>query len=275
MSPETRGCGSANCSCTGVAQLPASINGVALHPPGAQPADEDLRERAWTELLRQEAVARGLLPRHNVLTAPDLTPVDQLIVERMLEEAVQVPTPDEGSCRRYYEANKPRFVEGRQVHLRHILFAVTEGVDVHKLAIRAEEVLLELMRKDAPGDLFARRAGELSNCPSGANGGDLGWVGPQDCAEELSNELFLQKNPLHGMGLRPRLVHSRYGLHIVEVLGRKNGRQLAFEDVRLRIAMDLAQQSRATALHQYIRLLAGKADVEGIVLEAADTPLVQ
>ena len=37
----------------------------------------------------------------------------------------------------------------------------------------------------------------------------------------------------------------------------------------------LAQQSRATALHQYIRLLAGQALVEGIDLEGAETPLVQ
>lgn len=276
MSPATTGCGSANCSCAGVAQGPvATINGIALHEPGERVDEYELKERAWTELLRQEAVRRGLLPRQNVLATPVLTAHDQQVIEGMLEEAVQVPSPGEEECRRYYEANKARFIEGRQMHLRHILFAVTDGVDVHKLAVKAEEVLLELMRKDAPAGLFAQRASELSNCPSGANGGDLGWVGPQDCAEELVNELFLQKNPLHGMGLRPRLVHTRYGLHIVEVLGRKQGRQLTFEQVRLRIAVELAQQSRATALHQYIRLLAGQASIEGVDLGAADTPLVQ
>jgi peptidyl-prolyl cis-trans isomerase C len=255
--------------------VPASINGIALHAPGEHLGDQDLKERAWTELLRQEAVRQGLLPKLNVLSAPVLTSYEQDLIQGMLQDAVQVPAPDEATCARYYEANKQRFVEGRQVHLRHILFAVTEGVDVSKLAVKAEEVLLELMRKDAPPDLFARRAREYSNCPSGADGGDLGWVGPQDCADELTNELFLQKNPLQGIGLRPRLVHTRYGLHIVEVLGRKSGRQLEYEDVKLRIAMDLAQQSRATALHQYIRLLAGQARVEGVELEAADTPLVQ
>jgi peptidyl-prolyl cis-trans isomerase C len=276
VNPQTGGCGSGNCQCAGLAQaVPASINGIALHAPGEHLPDDELKERAWTELLRQEAVREGRLPRLNVLTAPVLTSYEQDVIQGMLEEAVQVPAADDVACARYYEANKPRFVEGRQVHLRHILFAVTDGVDVSKLAVKAEEVLLELMRKDAPAGLFAQRARELSNCPSGGGGGDLGWVGPQDCAEELVNELFLQKNPLQGMGLRPRLVHTRYGLHIVEVLGRKNGRQLPYEEVKLRIAMELAQQSRATALHQYIRLLAGKAKIEGVDLEAADTPLVQ
>lgn len=278
MSPATGGCGSGSCGCGGAAkaaQAPASINGIALHAPGEPVDGDELRERAWSELLRQEAVRRGLLPRRNVLDAPQLTPGEQQAIEAMLEQEAPLPAPGDDECRRYYEANRQRFVDGRQVHLRHILFAVTDGVDVHRLAVKAEEVLLELMRKDAPEGLFAQRARELSNCPSGREGGDLGWVGPQDCAEELANELFLQKNPLHGLGLRPRLVHSRYGLHIVEVLGRKQGRQLTFEQVRDRIATDLSQQSRATALHQYIRLLAGRAVVEGVDLEGADTPLVQ
>lgn len=275
MSAAIGGCGSGSCQCGGPAAVPASINGIALHPPGEQLQAEEMRERAWSELLRQEAVRRGLLPRQNVLTAPQLTALEQQAIESMLDDAAPLPEPGEEECSRFYEANKQRFVDGKQVHLRHILFAVTDGVDVHKLAVKAEEVLLELMRKDAPEGIFAQRARELSNCPSGREGGDLGWVGPQDCAEELANELFLQKNPLHGLGLRPRLVHSRYGLHIVEVLGRKQGRQLTFEQVRERIGSELAQQSRATALHQYIRLLAGRAVVEGVDLDAAQTPLVQ
>ena len=70
-------------------------------------------------------------------------------------------------------------------------------------------------------------------------------------------------------------MHSRYGLHIVEVLDRKQGLQLSYEQVRERIAIELAQRSRATALHQYIRVLAGDALVEGIDLEGASSPLVQ
>ena len=75
--------------------------------------------------------------------------------------------------------------------------------------------------------------------------------------------------------LRPRLVHSRFGFHVMEVLERDPGRQLSFEEAQARIASLLAQQSRARALHQYIRVMAGRAQVEGIELEAADSPLVQ
>ena len=38
---------------------PASINGIALHAPGERLDESSLRERAWGELLRQEAVRQG------------------------------------------------------------------------------------------------------------------------------------------------------------------------------------------------------------------------
>lgn len=283
MSATTGGCGSGTCGCGGaaksagpaVASPVATINGIALHEAAHRPDGAGLRERAWGELLRQEAVRQGLLPRHLDLDAPELSLGDQQVIADMLEQAVPVVHPTEDECRRYYDARKSHYVQGRQVRARHILFAVTAGIDVHKLAVRAEQALLELTRQGCAPERFAELARELSNCPSGAEGGDLGWLAPDDCADELANELFHQKEPLHGIGLRPRLVHSRYGFHIVEVLGRKQGRQLPFEEARERIAVQLAQQSRAKALHQYMQLLAGQALVEGIELEGADSPLVQ
>ena len=42
-----------------------------------------------------------------------------------------------------------------------------------------------------------------------------------------------------------------------------------------RIAALLTLQSRGRALHQYMSVLAGQAMVEGVELDAADSPLVQ
>jgi hypothetical protein len=73
----------------------------------------------------------------------------------------------------------------------------------------------------------------------------------------------------------PRLVHSRFGLHVVEVLAREPGRTPAFEAVRGAVAQALRQQAFVTALRQYLQLLAGQAEVHGVALDSADTPLVQ
>lgn len=273
------GCGSGHCGCANASlpteQGPAMIDGIALQAPGEHLPPEDLRERAWAELLRQEAVRRGLLPRQPVLQAPALSPQDQEVLGRMVDDEIPLPEPTDEEVRRYYDGHRTRFVEGAQARLRHILFAVTEGVDVSALAARAEKALLELSQRDVAPGRFAELARELSNCPSGSEGGELGWVSPQEIAPELSTELFHQGCGTQPLGLRPRLVHSRFGFHVMEVLAREPGRQLGFEEARTRIASLLAQQSRARALHQYIRVLAGRAHVEGIELEGADSPLVQ
>ena len=267
------GCGGGACGCGGhhAASKGAAVNGINLVADGEQVDDDTLRERAWSELLRQEAVRQGVLPPHVDLEAPALSAGDRQLIEDMLDRTVQVPEPTGPECRRYYDARQSQFEDGARVHARHILFAVTAGVDVQKLAARAEQALLSLTRQGAD---FAALARELSNCPSAAQGGDLGWFGPHECAPELARELFHQQNR-RSVGLRPRLVHSRYGFHIVDVLDRRPGRQLAFEAVRQRIAVQLAQQSRAKALHQYMQLLAGAAQITGITLATADSPLLQ
>jgi peptidyl-prolyl cis-trans isomerase C len=70
-------------------------------------------------------------------------------------------------------------------------------------------------------------------------------------------------------------VHSRFGLHVVEVLGREPGTPQAFEAVRGAVAQTLRQQTYVTALRQYLQLLAGQAVIEGVDLDTAATPLVQ
>ena len=275
------GCGSSSCQCaspdmSSQAALPtAAVNGIELHPPGQRPDISLLRELAYTELLRQQAVMKGLLPRHTGLATPELGEAERKVIEAMVDAEVQSPQPNEDECQRYYDANAPQFMVGQALHVRHILFAVTPGVNVHALTIHAEKALLELTRKDASPGRFAQLAAELSNCPTSAQGGDLGWVGPDDCAPELANELFHQKHSQWGMGVHPRLIHTRFGFHIIEVLERRAGKQPAYAEVRERIAALLAMQSRARALHQYMSLLVGEALVEGIDLEGADSPLVQ
>jgi peptidyl-prolyl cis-trans isomerase C len=282
--PVKGGCGSGHCGCASGAEPEVaveaatetpSINGVRLHGPGERLSADELLERAHTELLRQAAVQRGRLPAQDVSVAPPLNAEQRAAVEAMLDDEVQLPVPDQEACRRHYEANRNRYLVGQARHVRHILFAVTPGVDVHKLAQHAETALLELTRKDAAPGRFEELARTLSNCPSGAQGGDLGWLTPEDCAPELANELFHQRDSGWGMGVHPRLVHTRFGLHIIEVLGRKKGTLQPYEAVRDQIVGRLELQSRSTAMRQYLQLLVGQAEVEGVELEGSSTPLVQ
>jgi len=251
----------------------ARVNSVALNAPGEVLSPEALRQRACTELLREAAQCAGLLAESDPASADGMiSEAASAAIEALLEQNLQVPEPSEEACRRYHAAHQGAYRTGERVRARHILFAVTPGVDVVALRKRAEPVFLGVRCHDGKSaDLFADAARQWSNCPSGEHGGDLGWLTSADCAPEFARELFGHSE----VGVLPRLVHSRFGLHIVEVLEREPGLAQPFESVRGAVAMALRQQAFVTALRQYLRLLAGEATVEGVELDAADTPLVQ
>ncbi len=252
----------------------ARVNGVALNAAETLLSDEELRQRACSELLRQAAMARGLLPASDAPGTDGVLSEDATsAIEALLEQSLAIPEPSEEACRRHHAAHQATYSTGERVNVRHILFAVTQGVDVVALRNRAETTLLDVRCHDGSqaDEAFAKAAATLSNCPSGAEGGNLGWLTAQDCAPEFARELFGHAE----VGVLPRLVHSRFGLHVVEVLQREPGQEQAFEAVRGAVAMSLRQTTYVTALRQYLSLLAGEARIEGVDLEAADTPLVQ
>ena len=257
---------------TGVARI-ARINGVALNRESEDLSVEALRQRASTELLRQAAIGAGLLD------ADDAAPVDGVVseaasqaIDEWLEAELKLPEPSDAACERHHAAHAARYRTGEKVWVRHILFAVTPGMNVVALRNRAETCLLDVRCHDGTvTGGFGRSARELSNCPSGEQGGELGWLAPEECAPEFARELFGHVE----VGVLPRLVHSRFGLHVVEVRAREGGVQQPFEAVRGAVAMALRQQAWVTALRQCMQLLAGQARVEGVDLDAANTPLVQ
>jgi peptidyl-prolyl cis-trans isomerase C len=251
----------------------ASINGVALSAPDETLSAEVLRQRACTELLRQAAQSAGLLDASDSASADGvISESASRAIEALLDQALQLPEPSDDACHRHYAAHESSYRTGERVRARHILFAVTPGVDVAALRKRAEPIFLDVRCHDGTSsDRFADAARKWSNCPSGEHGGELGWLSAEDCAPEFARELFGHVE----VGVLPRLVHSRFGLHVVEVLEREPGVAQPFESVRAAVANSLRQQAFVTALRQYLSLLAGKAALEGVELDAAETPLVQ
>lgn len=251
----------------------ASVNGTPLAAPDEALTVDELRSRASVELLRQAAIGAGLLG------ADDPAPVRGAIseaaataIELLLDKAVARPAADESTCRRFHAANATRYAVGERVRLRHVLFAVTPGVDINALRQRAEACLIDLRaRVRGESDRFVAAAARLSNCPSGREGGELGWMTAAECAAEFAREVFGHPE----VGVLPRLVRSRFGFHVVEVLEREAGTVPPYEAVQQAVRQTLERQAFATGLRQYLQLLAGQARIEGVELASATTPLVQ
>jgi peptidyl-prolyl cis-trans isomerase C len=260
-----------NLSVNGVGVPAEAIAREAAQLGGGPEAEQAARRRlAVRELLLQRAGEIGLLEagttRDRVsFASPE---AEEEVIARLLDTEVTTPEPSDDECRRYFAAHPERFTAGDLVVARHILFAVTPGTPVTALRAQAERTLAEL--RAAP-ELFAQRAGELSNCPSGAEGGSLGQFGRGEMVREFDKAVF----ETTAAGVLPMLVTTRYGFHVVMVDERLPGRAMEFEAAREHVARFLAARVQERALRQYVQVLAGKADIRGAELDAAATPLVQ
>ncbi len=245
-----------------------SVNGVDIddsvierelphHSQADNPLKETVHEVVLRTLLLQEADRLGI-------GGDD----EDIRIEALLAREVRVPQADEEACARYYSQHPRRFTNGEMVEARHILFQVTPTVPLDLVRETAEAVLEALKAEPGRFDALAR---EYSNCPSGALGGSLGQLSRGQCVPEFDKVLFR----LAPGQLAERLVETRFGLHIVQVTRHIEGRLLPFAAVQAQIADYLTRAAWQRGVHQYLQLLVGQADIAGVTLDGAATPLVQ
>lgn len=97
-------------------------------------------------------------------------------------------------------------------HARHILIKPSSG----RSAQEAGELLMEIRQRVENGEDFADLARQYSQDGSAGQGGDLGWAGPGLFVPEFQ-EAIDELRP----GDISRPIVSRYGLHLIQLLDRR------------------------------------------------------
>ena len=222
------------------------------------------------ELLLQRARELDLTPKPDHDDAGRVETAEEALIRQVVSADVVVPEADEDACKRYYENNKDRFTSSTLYQASHILFASAPDDEPARADARsrAEQALAVLTSRPSA---FGKLARELSDCPSGRDGGSLGQVTPGDIVPEI--ETFLAS--LEQGQLCPVPVTSRYGIHVLRLEHRVEGKQLPFEAVHDRVAAYLEEAGWRRAIAQYVQVLAGRADIRGTDIASAASPLVQ
>ena len=101
-----------------------------------------------------------------------------------------------------------------QTHARHILLRSTDKTQSAAVLRRMEDLRRQIERGDKEFDEVAR---EVSEDGSAASGGDLGWASPGQFVPEFEDAMV----KLAPGGISPPVV-SRFGVHLIQVLERRN-----------------------------------------------------
>jgi peptidyl-prolyl cis-trans isomerase C len=260
-----------------------SVNGVAIarediaRETQNHPADKPLA--AWQaaaralvvrELLLQEAQRLQIVAEPLVDAEGRRETESEAQIRQLIAEQVQTPQADEDACLRYYQGNRKRFRSADLFEARHILLASAPD-DIEARAEKreqAKQIIDELKREP---QRFAALAEAISACPSSKVGGSLGQIGPGQTVPEFERAI----SAIAAGEVAGDPVETRYGIHVVIVDRRIEGRELPFEQVRERIAEWLTERVRRVAIAQYLSILAGRAAIEGVDIAAAASPLVQ
>lgn len=255
-----------------------SVNGVAIardliarevqHHPSRTPAE------AWKAAARALAVRELLLQEARRLEISAAAVADgegrretddEAAIRALIAREVRTPAADLATCRRYYEQNRKRFRSADIYQAAHILFAASKADAPRYARARADAEAVLAILSEHP-ERFAELAKAHSACPSAAQGGNLGQITAGQTTPEFEQALFA----LVPGTIAPQPVATRYGLHIVRLDRKLEGRELPFELVADRIAEYLQERVRRRALAQYIARLAAAACINGVELESAE-----
>ncbi|WP_335945176.1 peptidylprolyl isomerase [Pseudomonas sp. G166] len=254
-----------------------SVNGVSITPQAMaqelqyHPADsrEDAVYQAARALVIRELLQQRIAELGLALQVGAGENEEEAATRLLLEREVQVPNCDEATCLRYYESNRARFHSAPLLAVRHILLeCAPDDAESRSLALVQAELLLERLDQ-FPGS-FAELALKHSACPSKEQGGSLGQISKGQTVPELERQLFTLP-----AGLASKPLESRYGWHVISIDQRIEGQPLPYEAVATAIRTQLQQGVWQKALVQYLQTLIGAADIRGIHLQGADSPLVQ
>ncbi len=238
------------------------------HHAASSPAaawGEAARALAVRELLLQEARRTGVVAVP-LSDAEDRCETDEeASIRGLIEREVRVPAPDADTCRRYYEQNRHRFRSPDIYEASHILIAASAH-DAKAYSQAREQARGLLAELHIHPERFAELARSLSACPSAAQGGNLGQITAGQTTPEFEQAL---KMIVPG-SICAEPVPTRYGLHIIRLDRRIEGRELPFEAVAAQVADYLAESVWRRAMAQYVARLASRAEITGIDLAGAE-----
>lgn len=181
---------------------------------------------------------------------------NDLRVNKLLEKHVEsVPDPSDETLRAYYDQHPEQFTKPESVRASHILVTV-QPTDTPDQKSEKKAKAEQLRAKLLDGEDFAACASENSDCPSKAQGGDLGEFRRGMMVKPFEDAAFTQE-----VGAIGPIVETQFGYHIIKVTDHEQPGKVDFDEIKERLAEFLKGQERQKMAEAYVEGLRAKAQV--------------
>ena len=213
-------------------------------PPSAEELGGLIDNYIREEILYREGVALGLIEGDPVIRRRIRQKIDVLA-----EENAQDEPPSEADLLEWLKAHADRYRAPPVVSFSQVIF------DPAKLGPRGESIITQAKAKLIAGADPAN-VGEITLLPLKVERGSLDQVA-QDFGEEFA--ATIAKLPLDAW---QGPVRSGYGLHLVRVTFRQDGRALKLAEARQEVARDWVSHKRDQAAKEYFSQLRSQYHVQ-------------
>jgi len=177
-------------------------------------------------------------------------------VDKLVEKAVaEVGEPTEDDIRKHFEAHKVEYAKGERVLAQHILITPDGDTQVSKDEARAK--IVSIRERVIGGKDFADEAAAHSMCPSGKEGGSLGWFSRGMMVPEFDQAVFSMN-----VGEVSDIIETQFGYHIIFKTDHEAAGEADFEQVRDQVRDFLRHARRGEAMTAYVAELKAKAEIE-------------
>ena len=197
--------------------------------------------------------------------------VEQQITEETVRESIRnsrkidilvqhltadLQVPSDADIKAFFDAHTDDYMLPERVLARHILAQPDSESAEDKVLARTK--LTELREQILGGADFEDVAWTHSDCPSGRNAkGQLGWIGKGTLVNDLDDILFELE-----IGALSDVVETQLGLHIIEVLDRKEPGPADFDDVYEQVKDFMVHAQRGDVIAAYVAELKKNAVIQ-------------
>lgn len=228
--------------------------------------EEETVNEEWETMKQRfpsEAEFKSRLGRIGLSEADVKSDIGRLMsIQQFIDEHIaDSVTVSEEESRVYYESHPDLFKKPEQVLASHILIKVDPGAEESQKA-EARKTLEDILMRLKKGEDFAALAKELSQCPSGVNGGNLGYFGRGQMLKPFEEAAFALSP-----GEMSDIVETKFGYHLIKVIEKKDETTMAYEDIKDKFQEHLKQERVRELVNQYVVELKGRAKVERFPIE--------